>query len=126
MIPIYTSYYAKVRSLNVSDMLLVQVSNTKPEWFAYDILNVANITAPSWSLINKYKSGEIGFEEFGEQYLQNLNQKMRKEDFVNKLQQVAEDNNSKMITLLCYEKDINTCHRKFLGDWLGNDYLYEL
>lgn len=126
MIPIYTSYYAKVRSLNVSDMLLVQVSNTKPEWFAYDILNVANITAPSWSLINKYKSGEIGFEEFGEQYLKSLNQKMRKEDFVNKLQQIAEDNNSKMIILLCYEKDINTCHRKFLGDWLENDHLYEL
>ena len=126
MIPIYSSYYAKVRSLDVTDAMLVQVSNTKPQWFQQEILNVANLTAPDWSLINRYKSGEINFEQFGEQYIQSLNQKMKRDEFVSKLTEVAEENNYKTIILLCYEKSLNECHRKFLCEWLQDAYLYEL
>lgn len=126
MIPIYSSYYAKVRSLDVTDAMLVQVSNTKPQWFQQEILNVANLTAPDWNLINRYKSGEISFEQFGERYIQSLNQKMKRDEFVSKLTEVAEENNYKTIILLCYEKSLNECHRKFLGEWLQDAYLYEL
>lgn len=125
-ISIYSSYYARAKSLACEGILYVQVSNTAPDWFPYELLNVSNMVAPTWLLITQYRNGDISFDKFSEQYKQSLNLRISKEEFVNKLYVEAEERNCNTIVLLCWEKEDDKCHRSALGEWLGNNFKYEL
>ncbi len=121
---IFTSYYTRVNNVAVPDnACLIQVSNTKPAWFSKPMLNVSEIVAPSWSLIERYKGGEITFGEFSEEYKKYL-----LEDHAKRLLSFREVINRESVkhgfnvaVLMCWEK-VN-CHRTVLAR-LSNPDIY--
>lgn len=126
MIEIYSSYYSRIKSLDTESILLVQVSQTLPEWFSGEIVNVGKLVAPNWSLINRYKGGQISYAEFSEQYRHQLDSTVDKKKILNEILLLAEERNCQYVVLLCWEKDMEECHRKVLGEWLTDEFRYEL
>lgn len=119
---IYTSYYSKVKSLPLDDMVLVQVSNTVPKWFMNEYIKLSKDVSPEWGLINAYKSGSISKNYFMESYESYLDSKFDKNEILDELTRIADAYQVNTIVLLCYEKDAETCHRTKLGNWLGDSY----
>lgn len=109
---IYTGYYAKTKKYEEDGLCTVGVSGKRPDFFK----GIAwKDVAPRWEHYSKWKSGEIGNDEYIELYTQMLDN-LSKEDvsqFLKKLEEEYED-----IILLCYEKPGSFCHRHALADWL--------
>lgn len=113
---IYTSYYTKAAKLDEDDFVFVQISLSSPKWFPHNLVKFLSL-APTWDLLNSYKSGEIEFEEqYDKKYYEILNS-LDKNKIIVKLNWLKEKTN-KNIVLLCWEKDRNECHRSLLANWL--------
>lgn len=111
---IYTTYLYKLKNIPEDATKLFVARDLKPH--ILDSLNKYNCVhtpqvAPSRELRDEYKQGEIDYEYFLKKYKkeeQNLsNQEIL--DFINLI------NPDKDLYLICYEKDVNTCHRKILA-----------
>ena len=111
---IYTTYLYKLKNIPEDATKLFVARDLKPH--ILDSLNKYNCihtpqVAPSRELRDKYKQGEIDYEDFLKKYAkeqQNLD-KQEVLDFINLI------NPDKDLYLVCYEKDVNTCHRKMLA-----------
>lgn len=113
---IYTSYYTKAAKLDEDDFVFVQISLSSPKWFPHNLVKFLSL-APTWDLLNSYKSGEIEFEEqYDKKYYEILNS-LDKNKIIAKLNWLKEKTN-KNVVLLCWEKDRNECHRSLLANWL--------
>lgn len=114
---VYTSYYTKVNRCKIKDRLvLVQVSNTRPQWWEGRIHDLGKLLAPDWSLINAYKNGTITYEAFCEEYKADLSRRVEPTDVVDKLEEIARECGLELVVLLCWEKE--GCHRFALAEWL--------
>lgn len=111
---IYTSYYKKIEKQGPR-YALVQVSNSKPSWFPWDVMELKEVY-PKWKLVSGFRNGEISSQEFTEQYMQQLN-RLDKDAVLDKLSYYSENTDNKDIVLLCYEKN-GFCHRHVLAKWL--------
>lgn len=102
---IYTTYFAKLRSLP-KNIVPLAISNSVPPG-----VQVAQLRklAPPWKCVTDYKrTGDR--EAFRQQYFEWLNL-LGVEEVVNSLP-------AGNIALVCYEKDPATCHRSLLAEWL--------
>jgi uncharacterized protein YeaO (DUF488 family) len=71
----------------------------------YDEWN--RILSPSKELVKSYKEGDIGWKDFRRAFLKELSSEEAKQE----LEKLAKLARKKSVTLLCYEKEREKCHR---------------
>ena len=107
---IYTSYFAKIKKV----VNPIAICGKSPDWYTgpqYKKL------APKYGFFMDYKNGvidEVGYTKcFNELVLLPLSQ----EDIIKELSKLYEGEEE--ITLLCYEKPTDFCHRHIVAEWLN-------
>jgi len=71
--------------------------------------------APSWELVRDCKDGKISKEEYTKIYTESILAPLPAKELYTYIESkfpVGED-----ITLLCYEKPSDFCHRHLVADW---------
>ena len=100
----YTSNYAR----KGNHPLAYAISAKPPTWYSGKILTTL---APSWEILNDYKSGTITEEDYTIRYLESLyKRKVNPHELVNALPDGA--------ILLCYESPTDFCHRHAAAEWI--------
>jgi uncharacterized protein YeaO (DUF488 family) len=101
-----TSYFANLRRVEVP----LSICGKAPEWYAGPQFK---LLAPKWTFFSAYKSGEIdenGYtEHFKKEVLDNLDPQIVYNLIVNQY--------SEKVSLLCYEKPGDFCHRRLVAEW---------
>ena len=107
---IYTSYFAKLKSLP-SDIIPVSIAAKTPDWYNGLIYKAL---APSYDILMKYKkdNDELSYTHEYAKQLYALNP-------ARVVAELAKMTSGKDICLLCYEKPSNFCHRKIVATWLS-------
>jgi len=113
---IYTSYFAKLRSLP-ENIVPVSICGKTPDW--YTGLQYKKL-APKYDFFMKWKQNHDNayyIKCFQEQVLDQLNATNVILDLSRLCEgfNVGEDN----IALICYEKPTDFCHRHLVADWLN-------
>lgn len=112
---IYTSYFAKLRSLPDSVVPIAICAKT-PEWFigaSYRKL------APHYDCLMNYKKfGDV--EKFTETYKEQVLSELDASKVVNELRDMLLDETND-IALICYEKPTDFCHRQLVAEWLRSN-----
>lgn len=107
---IYTSYFSKWKGFEDPNYVLMATTYYKPEWFSgewfFDV-------APKKELVEKYKAGEVGADQYTDIYLNYLTENSEKI-----LAQVRAFDPNKTYILLCFEGPDRFCHRHVLSSWL--------
>lgn len=102
-----TSYFGNIK--NVKNPLAI--CGKSPEWY---VGPEHKKLAPKWSFFKDYKDGKIDkngyIEKYNELVLSQLDPKRVYEYLVNTY---GED-----VTLLCWEKPGEFCHRRLIAEWL--------
>lgn len=101
-----TSYFANLK--NVSAPL--SISAKAPEWYHGP---QCKILAPKYETLMAYKNGEITPDEYTEQFHSLVLKTLSPQDVYQMLvKEYGED-----VTLLCYEKPGDFCHRRIVATW---------
>lgn len=110
---VYTSYYDNIKNgigLRVSIARYPPKSKAKTskinKWL-YDL-------APSETLLISYKSGKISWEEYVETYMKET----KNPEFMSELIELIKILKYSDVTLYCYERPHENCHRHLLGEIL--------
>lgn len=117
-----TSYLAGIKHLE-DDYKIIFICRYLPPSVNLEILDAVHIPelAPMTPTLRSYKSGAIGICRLKDIYRVYLND--NKDRIINLVNSKILDNK---ICFVCLEKDIETCHRKELAEFLiANDYIYE-
>ena len=117
---IYTSYFAKLKSLP-DNIIPVSICGKAPDW--YKGLQYKKL-APKYDFFMKWKEthdNDYYIKCFNEQVLDKLNYN----DVIKELLMLAGNfkglNYSPDICLICYEKPSDFCHRHLVADWLNKN-----
>lgn len=108
---LYTSYFAKLRSIDNNKYEVISICGKAPSWYTgkqYKKL------APKYDFFIKWKENKDNnyyIEHFNKEVLELLDV----HEVVNELL-VLSDN--KDVVLVCYEKPTDFCHRHLVSDWL--------
>ena len=98
---IYTSYFGRLRDLTRNGIQPVAISRSVPAGFAgRRIMELA----PTWAML---KMSDEDYDRCYEKILERIDR-----------DELVESFEGKDVALLCWEKDINECHRKRVGEWL--------
>ena len=106
----HTSYFANLR--NVTNPL--SISRVTPVWYygpEYKTL------APYWNLMMDYKAGVITSEQYTELFNEDVLGRLNALDVWHDIRAMYGDN----VTLLCYEKPGDFCHRRLVADWFKRE-----
>ena len=76
--------------------------------------------SPNQKLLFEYKEGKIGWEAFKQQFVAQLRNDM---DCLEAIHALHSMSGSEDVTLLCYEKSGNPCHRHLVRDIVENPNL---
>lgn len=118
---IFTSNYSKISRRDTSDLLLIRISSSRPDWFTKEHVTLPELY-PDWDLVTGYKEGRYTEEQYTEKYSQKLTDEL-KESVRNKIQQLLNDSGKGKAVLLCWCGGF--CHRHIVNNWLdGNGELY--
>jgi len=101
-----TSYFAKLKSITNP----LSISGKAPDWYSgpqYRIL------APKYGFFSAYKAGEIDSVGYTECYYDQVLRHLDASQVYQYLVQTYGEN----VTLLCYEKPGDFCHRRLVADW---------
>lgn len=116
-IKLYTSYFGYKNKLDNS--LEVSISLYPPKWFKSDLQ--LNELTPSKKLLLDYKEGQETKEGYIKRFKTELNERFKNSEDLIKLKKylIIEMNkqNKKSITLNCFEKSEDFCHRHLLTDF---------
>jgi uncharacterized protein YeaO (DUF488 family) len=107
-IMLLTTQMAKARSLPPETKIIdITIKSSQPPW---------NVFAPTWAMVNAYKSGELSKEDYTEQYikLMRLRYKANKDTFHQLIQMAKHES----VALACYCPPGEFCHRHILKDIL--------
>lgn len=113
---IYTSYFAKLKSLP-PDIMPISICGKAPDWYKgcqYKKL------APKYDFFMEWKKShdnDYYIKCFNEQVLNKLSPHM----VVTELYVLSQ---GKDVALICYEKSDDFCHRHLVADWL-NEHMIE-
>lgn len=112
---LYTTYLANMK--NIPSNCQVAIIMRFPPFIPKDgNIYHAKELSPKAKLLNKYKTGDINFEEFKdllwEQWQSNEEGAM---DTLKEIEETLE--NVIDVCLVCCEKDLDICHRKILGEY---------
>lgn len=100
----YTSNYAR----SAQHPLAVAISASPPDWYHGKKFQ---LLAPTWEMINDYKSGRINSKDYASKYITLLEQRdITAFDIV----EIFPDGTR----FLCYEAPGDFCHRRVLADWI--------
>lgn len=115
---IYTSYFAKLRSLS-ENIVPVSICGKAPDW--YKGLQYKKL-APKYDFFMEWKNNhdnDYYIKCFQEQVLNKLNAT----DVILDLSRLCEGFNvgEDNIALICYEKPTDFCHRHLVADWLNRN-----
>jgi hypothetical protein len=104
---IYTSYFAKIKNITVSDNL-ISIARKTPEGIK---IKEFKLLAPSWDILSQYKNNggneDLYTRRFTSEILSNLNPILVvKELGLNPV-------------LLCYERSDRFCHRFIVAKWFN-------
>lgn len=108
---IYTSYYGNVRNLH--DCVLISISRSTPIIVDHYFPELA----PSWTLLNKYKSsGDT--KEYTKEYIEEILGKTSPGEIIGQVRRILSMTRSKKAVFLCFEKRGDFCHRHIVSNWL--------
>lgn len=121
---IYTSYFAKLKSLP-DNIVPISICSKVPDW--YKGLQYKKL-APKYDFFMEWKKNhdnDYYIKCFNEQVLDRLNAKNVVKELDNLLLGITTSIDYKAdaikvpeITLICYEKPPNFCHRHLVAEWL--------
>lgn len=104
---LYTSNYAR----SGEHPLSYAISAKPPEWYRGKRFSQL---APTWEMINDYKSGKITKQQYADQYIELLRvRNIASEDVVDAFPDGTR--------FLCYEKRGEFCHRRVLAEWIERE-----
>lgn len=107
---IYTSYFKNIPFLEKNGIIPVAICRYPPDnWSGYHITEVA----PTSELLSTMK-GKPGFLGSYLKILRNMNIAA----FMNRLENISEENNGADVALLCWELPNEVCHRHMLADFM--------
>lgn len=115
-------YFGGIRNNGYSGM--VSISRTQPRGMRTSLPSVSEL-APSWDILNDYKKGKIGEKEYIDRFTKEMEERISKEglsedaarlEVLEKLAKYAGDDNT--VTLMCWEKPDEFCHRHAVRVWL--------
>lgn len=111
---IYTTYFAKLKSLP-KNVIPISICGKAPSW--YGGLQYKKL-APKYDFFMKWKEthdNDYYIEHFNDEVLSQLDAEM----VMNELYYMS--GYDKDITLVCYEKPSDFCHRHLVADWLNKN-----
>ena len=111
---IYTSYHAKAKALKEMGFCIINISVKFPQ-FGDPKIYAASVKklAPAYDML------KLSDKEYYRRFDEILAKTSPAEIFL-ELEKIAIQSGSENVVLLCYEKDRNTCHRSYVGDWIAN------
>ena len=115
---IYTSYFAKLKSLP-ENIIPISICGKAPDW--YKGLQYKKL-APKYDFFMKWKENHDNnyyIKCFNEQVLDKLNLLDVMGDLTDMTMEVKKE--PKDIALICYEKPSDFCHRHLVSDWLNKN-----
>jgi len=92
---------------------LMSISNTEPEGFEVD--RKSKTLVPPWEIVDGYKKGRLTWEEYVEAYNKHLSKEWGTTAMPRFLEKF---NGDRDITLLCWCRNEERCHRSLVADWL--------
>lgn len=104
---IYTSYFSNAKKLTKAGVMIIGIAQFPPKWFTGVSLKKL---APTASILYE-KSDEVYEQRFRSEIIGQLDAKAVLEE----IQQIS---GGKDVALCCFEKNVNDCHRKIVGEWL--------
>jgi hypothetical protein len=114
MLQIFTSYHAKAKQLKDSGFCVVNISVKFPPF-----ADPKNYAASLKKLAPTYDMLKLSDKEYYRRFDEILSKTSPAEIFL-ELEKIAMQAGSEKVALLCYEKDRDTCHRSYVGDWIAN------
>lgn len=111
---IYTSYFAKIRSLPQS-IVPISIALKSPTYFQglqYKVL------APSSSILYDWKFNGSSKEVYTRRFFDEILNNLSCEQVVSELKEMS---GGKDIALVCYEKSSDFCHRHLVAEWLKSN-----
>lgn len=122
---IYTSYFSNYKNIP-QEFQCLSIANSKPKGL---MVPTWKAVRPNWSTVKDLKNQKISQELFNQMYLQQLLQtypyydKQKMKELKSYLESFDLD-----IVLLCWEKEIDKCHRailvKFLSYFFDTDWSF--
>jgi hypothetical protein len=107
---INTSYYANLKKIT---SVPIGISSRMPEWYKGEIYTTL---APPTELVLAYKSGRIDSKKYTAIFNSDVLGELDASAIVAELQSLGES-----VTLLCYEKAGEFCHRRLVATWLESE-----
>lgn len=105
-----TSYFANLK--NVRNPL--SISGKAPDWYKGPQFKML---APKWSFFKDYKDGKIDQDGYTEQYFKLVLDPLDPKTVFDHLTRTYGDD----VTLLCYERRGEFCHRHLVAIWLEDN-----
>ncbi len=109
---IYTSYFAKLKSLENAGIIPVAICGSIPKFYTgywYKDL------APTYQIFAKYKQ-DGDSEDYMVSYSKKVLDTLDARQVVKEITAIT--NGAKDIALICYEKPSDFCHRHLVASWL--------
>lgn len=122
---LYTSYFARIKQ---GKGIKLSVARFNPKWLKDgDIDEWFKDLAPSVSLLNDYKNGKCNWDGYTIRYNKELRDGYLSDARVNRMIETIRSmlHNGKDVTIYCYEKSSDNCHRHLIGE-LFTEMLYEV
>lgn len=107
---IYTSYYARLKTLRENGVVPVAISRGIPHWFGKDGVRF-QMLAPTRQIMNLPES----------EYIPKFNELLSNLDPKQTIDLIKAQVGDKDCALLCYEKPGDFCHRHLVADWLNSN-----
>lgn len=105
-----TSYFSNVKNITTP----VSISRSPPSWYSggqYKLL------APPFSIVKAHKLEQINDEEYTEQFKKLVLNPLNASEIYTSLISIYGEN----ITLLCYERPGDFCHRRIVAEWFERE-----
>lgn len=113
-----TSYFGKLRSLDLSRLVIVPVCAHPPK----GVVGGASLSSviPGWQrLVRPFKEGLITEAEYESMYLRQLDG--NRDEILRQVRALIDSADGKEILLCCFEKSSDWCHRHILAGWLRKE-----
>lgn len=109
---LYTSYFSKIKN-GIGDK--ISIARFNPKWLNQNELFAwCSSLAPSKELLNDYKYKGISWEEYTKRYLKEIKESKQAQTDISSISVHLINNND--VTLYCYEKPTDNCHRFILTE----------
>ena len=115
---IYTTYFAKLKKLNIENAAKALIMRMPPAAFfnEEDIIHCPQLSPSSDILIKYKKDGD--FDSFTKSFKEMLENDEDMKKYINYIIEVIESDEGNDVCLICCEKDRNVCHRSILADYI--------